>query len=41
MADSKSRQFGTLCLCYVLFSKPFKVFLPSAKTYNVQNITIW
>ena len=30
-----SRQFGTLYLCYVLFSKPFEVFFPSAKNCNI------
>ena len=33
-----SRQFRTFYLCYVLFSKPFKVFFPLPKIY-VQNIT--
>ena len=30
-----NRQFGTLYLCYVLFSKPFEVFFPSAKNHIV------
>ena len=34
-----SRQFRTFYLCYVLFSKPFKVFFPSPKIY-VQNVTL-
>ena len=34
------RQFRTLFLRYVLFSKPFEVFFPSGKIYNVQNITM-
>ena len=34
-----SGQFRTFYLCYVLFSKPFKVFFPSRKIY-VQNITL-
>ena len=34
-----SRQFRTFYLCYVLFSKPFKVFFSSPKIY-VQNITL-
>ena len=31
VAASKGRQFRTLYLCYVLFSRRFKVFFPSAK----------
>ena len=33
VAASKTRQF-LLYLCYVLFSKPFKVFFPSAEIYR-------
>ena len=31
VAASKSRQFRTLYLCYVLFSKPLKVFFSFSK----------
>ena len=34
-----SSKFRTLCLCYALFSMPFKVFFPSPKIY-AQNITM-
>ena len=34
-----SEQFRTFCLCYVLFSKSFKVFFPSPKIY-VENMTL-